>query len=95
MSPIYIYECLDCGFSFEVKQSFTEDALAKCERCEGKLTKVIQPATIVYKGAGFATTEFRGITGHKRKPNVTIGNVADLPEGERERAIEVMKDGTV
>ena len=93
--PVYVYSCSCCGDTFEVKQSFTDNAVSTCTKCGGSLTKVIQPATIVYKGAGFATTEFRGITGHKRKPNVTIGNVADLPEGERERAIEVMKDGTV
>ena len=41
--------------------------------------------TAIYKGPGFATTEARGITGRKRRPNIKVGTVGDLPPEEREK----------
>ena len=38
--PTYDYRCNDCGETFEIWQSFSEDALTECPTCEGELKKV-------------------------------------------------------
>jgi putative FmdB family regulatory protein len=56
--PTYGYECLDCGHSFETYQKITDDALTKCERCEGDLKKKIYPVGIAFKGSGFYVNDY-------------------------------------
>lgn len=71
--PIYIYHCANCGYEFEHSQHFNDPHLKKCPQC-GKLTlnKVFTPATVIYKGSGFYSTDHRsssgaGSTTHKKK----------------------------
>ncbi len=62
--PIYIYHCANCDHEFEHSQHFSDPHLKKCPRC-GKLTlnKVFTPATIIYKGSGFYSTDHRSSSG--------------------------------
>lgn len=84
--PIYEYECNECHYRFEIKQSFSDDSCVKCPDCsEDALHKVICPITVHYKGSGFQITEARGITGRKRRPNIKVGTVSNLPPEEREK----------
>jgi len=72
--PIYIYHCANCDFEFEHSQHFNDPHLKKCPQC-GKLTlnKVFTPATVIYKGSGFYSTDHRSSSGasgsaaHKKK----------------------------
>jgi predicted nucleic acid-binding Zn ribbon protein len=41
-------------------QSFTDDALTVCEKCNGKLRKLFNSVGIVFKGSGFYRTDSRG-----------------------------------
>jgi putative FmdB family regulatory protein len=58
--PIYLYECENCGGRFEAKQSFSDVPLKICPICEGRVHRVIQPASVVFKGSGFYVTDSRG-----------------------------------
>ena len=62
--PTYVYECAKCGDEFEQWQSFADDPLKKHPDCGGKVTKVLQPVGIVFKGSGFHKTDSRN--GSKR-----------------------------
>jgi putative FmdB family regulatory protein len=62
--PTYVYECAKCGQEIEAWQSFTDEPLKKHAGCGGRLTKVLQPVGIVFKGSGFHRTDSR--TGGKR-----------------------------
>ena len=86
--PIYVYRCESCEYEFEKRQSFDEEPLKVCPECGEQIHRVIFATPVHYKGAGFATTEARGITGRKRKPNIKVGTVHDLPPEERERALD-------
>ena len=33
--PVYAYACKDCGHAFDIRQSFSEDALTVCPECAG------------------------------------------------------------
>lgn len=58
--PTYEYECLDCGYVFEVFQKITDKPLEKCNNCNGKLKRLIGTGSgIIFKGSGFYATDYR------------------------------------
>jgi putative FmdB family regulatory protein len=58
--PTYEYSCTECGHTFEIVQSFSDDALTECRECRGALRKVFGSVGIVFKGSGFYKTDTRG-----------------------------------
>lgn len=57
--PKYAYECTECGHSFDIHQSFSDESLTVCPECEGKLRKVFGAVGVVFKGSGFYRTDSR------------------------------------
>jgi putative FmdB family regulatory protein len=55
--PTYQYACTECGADLEVVQSFSDDPLTTCPKCQGKLRKVYSAVGIVFKGSGFYRTD--------------------------------------
>ena len=53
--PTYQYRCQSCQAEFEVRQSFTENALTTCiaDACTGPVNKVFSGVGISFKGDGF------------------------------------------
>lgn len=52
--PTYSYACKACDHAFDIRQSFTDDALTMCPECgEPTLRKVLHPVGIAFKGSGF------------------------------------------
>ena len=58
--PTYQYACTECGHSFDIVQSFSEDSLTVCPECSGRLRKVFNAVGVVFKGSGFYRTDSRG-----------------------------------
>ncbi|HEY7104955.1 MAG TPA: FmdB family zinc ribbon protein [Acidimicrobiia bacterium] len=73
--PTYVYECAKCGDEFEQWQSFSDDPLKKHPGCGGKVTKVVQPVGIVFKGSGFHKTDSRN--GSKRSRGAAVDKDTD------------------
>lgn len=57
--PTYAYRCADCGHSFDIYQSFSDDALSVCPECEGELRKVFGSLGVTFNGSGFYRTDSR------------------------------------
>jgi putative FmdB family regulatory protein len=57
--PTYQYACTECGHSFDIVQSFSDDALTVCPECSGRLRKVFNAVGVVFKGSGFYRTDSR------------------------------------
>jgi putative FmdB family regulatory protein len=57
--PTYQYSCKDCGHSFDMVQSFSDDSLTVCPVCEGQLRKVYNAVGVVFKGSGFYRNDSR------------------------------------
>lgn len=57
--PTYQYLCTECEHEFEVVQSFSDDAISACEKCQGAVRKVYNSVGIVFKGSGFYKTDSR------------------------------------
>ena len=58
--PIYGYRCGSCGHEFEILQKMSDAPLTTCPKCSGRLTKILYPAGIIYKGSGYYTTDYKG-----------------------------------
>jgi putative FmdB family regulatory protein len=55
--PIYEYKCKK-GHVFEVRQSFTDEPLTKCEVCGAPVQKVFHSVSVHFKGPGFYNTDY-------------------------------------
>ena len=58
--PIYGYRCGIWGHQFETMQSVSAEPLKVCPKCQGKLTKLMYPAGVIFKGSGFYSTDYKG-----------------------------------
>ena len=56
--PLYDYECLSCGHVFELRQSFNDEPVGSCPRCEGSSRRKFHAVPVIYKGTGFYTTDY-------------------------------------
>ncbi len=63
--PIYEYECEACGATVEAFQKMSDPPLERCERCGGRLRKLLHPVAIHFKGSGFYTTDYGKGSGRK------------------------------
>lgn len=57
--PVYAYACKDCAHAFDIRQSFSEDALTVCPECGGGLRKKFNTVGVVFKGSGFYRNDSR------------------------------------
>lgn len=57
--PTYAYACKDCGYAFDIVQSFSEDSLTECPQCQGRLRKKFGNVGVTFKGSGFYRTDSR------------------------------------
>jgi putative FmdB family regulatory protein len=69
--PLYEYKCKK-GHTFDVIQSFSEDALTKCEVCGAKAERVLSAPAIHFKGSGFYNTDY----GTKRRAKENAANAS-------------------
>ncbi len=77
--PTYSYRCTACGNEFDVRQSFSDDALTVCEECGGNLRKLFNSVGIVFKGSGFYHNDSKS----KSKSNLTsTSSPASTSSGE-------------
>jgi putative FmdB family regulatory protein len=56
--PIYEYLCHDCSYKFELKQSMKDEAIAACDRCGKKVSRIISAPAIMFKGSGWYVTDY-------------------------------------
>jgi putative FmdB family regulatory protein len=56
--PLYEYRCLKCGALIEKIQKFSDPPLIKCEKCGGKLERLLSAPAIQFKGTGWYITDY-------------------------------------
>jgi len=75
--PTYEYECCECPNRFEVFQKMTEEHLKHCPKCKGKVRRLVGTGSgVIYKGAGFYTTEYRSESYKKREKEDKVTTTA-------------------
>ena len=78
--PTYSYRCADCGHSFDIQQSFTDDSLTVCPECGGTLRKVFGNIGVTFSGSGFYRTDSRS-TGEKKTTGTSEGGASKKDAG--------------
>ena len=61
--PFYEYECTKCHFHTEVLQKISDPPVSKCEKCKGKMKKLISQSTFHLKGSGWYVTDYASKSG--------------------------------
>jgi putative FmdB family regulatory protein len=87
--PLYEYRCSACGQTVDIQHGFKETVSDPCGKCGGTLTRVFNPAGIVFKGSGFYVTDSRpksseGSSGSSESK--TESKPADKPSGKGDAA---------
>jgi putative FmdB family regulatory protein len=79
--PTYQYACTECGHQLEAVQSFSDEPLAVCPECAGRLRKLFNSVGIVFKGSGFYRTDSRangkGEAKSDSKPTADSGSTSE------------------
>ncbi|MEN6372320.1 MAG: FmdB family zinc ribbon protein [Armatimonadota bacterium] len=75
--PTYEYECCECGHRFEVFQKITDDPITVCEKCSGRVRKVLFPVGIVFKGSGFYVNDYKKSGPVESKKSTSSGTSKD------------------
>lgn len=55
--PTYKYR-RDDGTTFTVQQSMTDDPMEKCPKTGQPVRRVIEPASVLFRGSGFHATDY-------------------------------------
>ena len=66
--PTFDYQCQKCGHVFEVRQSFSDAPITKCETCSGKVKKLFSPPAIIFKGSGFHCNDYKSNGAPRKAP---------------------------
>jgi putative FmdB family regulatory protein len=66
--PTYQYLCVKCENEFEVVQSFSDEPITQCPKCDGAVRKQFSSVGVVFKGDGFYRTDSRKKNEPKPEP---------------------------
>ena len=85
--PTYAYACTECEHRFEIVQSFVDDSLTECPKCDGRLRKLFNAVGVVFKGSGFYRTDSRNSAGSTSSDSSSSGGgttkTATKPEASK------------
>ena len=80
--PTYGYRCRSCGHEFEINQKITAEPLKVCPKCQGKLSKKVYAAGVIFTGSGYYTTDYKASA---KSDSAASGNgAASSSEGSSE-----------
>ena len=57
--PLYDYRCAACGQTIEIRHGFNDTHADPCPHCGGAMSRVFNPAPIIFNGSGFYITDSR------------------------------------
>jgi putative FmdB family regulatory protein len=89
--PVYTYRRED-GTTFDVRQKFLDEALQVCPSSGQAVSRVIQPAGIIFKGSGFYVND-NNKANNSANPTADNGDAkpektSDKPEAKPEKESE-------
>lgn len=77
--PIYKYLCEKCGNHVEVIQKVSDKPPKRCEKCRGRLSKIVSRTSFQLKGSGWYASDYS-------RKDATKGN--DKPEKKVDKSAE-------
>ena len=83
--PIYEYVCEKCGSHLEVLQKVSDAPLKRCQKCRGRLEKVISRTSFQLKGSGWYKSDYSGksaaVTADKAEKKSDAASSTDTASG--------------
>ena len=94
--PIYEYECNKCGHRFEAIQKVADAPLKKCEKCKGKVERLISSPAIQFKGTGWYVTDYAKKSGEpdSSKSKSTSSSDSDSSDSKKSSSKKKEKTGS-
>ena len=89
--PTYGYRCTQCGHQFEVFQRMSDEPIQTCPNCGGKVTKMLYPTGVVFKGSGYYSTDYKG-SGSSGSSNGSGPTTEGKPDSKPEAKPESKSD---
>ncbi len=80
--PVYTYR-RDDGSTFDIRQKFRDDPLDSCPTTGQAVSRVIQPAGIIFKGSGFYVNDNNKAN---NPANPSAANGDDKSAGDKEQS---------
>ena len=71
--PLYEYRCGACEHQFEVIQSYSDKPIRKCEKCGGKVSKLVSRSGFILKGGGWFKQDYSNAPASKSKDGGSSG----------------------
>jgi putative FmdB family regulatory protein len=81
--PTYSYACTDCDDRFDAVQTFSDDALTTCTKCDGRLRKLFNSVGVVFKGSGFYRNDSRDSSKSSSNGSSSSGSTATSSSTEK------------
>ena len=90
--PIYEYQCTKCRRMFEILQKMSDAPVRSCEKCGGRVKRLISSSAFILKGSGWYATDYaRKGKGGKDEKEEAAGEKA--PESTKEKESESGEPG--
>lgn len=85
--PIYEYECSKCGHRFESVQKVSDPPLTKCEKCKGKVERLVSSPAIQFKGTGWYVTDYarKGSRNEPSKSESSGSSTSEKPDSKKSK----------
>jgi len=61
--PLYEYECTKCNNHTEIFQRISDKPVTRCEKCNGKMKKLVSQSSFHLKGSGWYVTDYASKSG--------------------------------
>jgi putative FmdB family regulatory protein len=87
--PLYEYACVQCGQHIEKIQKFSDPPLTKCEKCGGRLKKLLSSPAIQFKGSGWYVTDYA-----RKSSTIPAGSSHESGNGDKGKGSEGAKKET-
>lgn len=87
--PIYEYRCSQCGDEIEAIQKFSDKPLRSCEKCGGRLEKLLSRSAFMLKGGGWYADGYKKGAKEAR----TTGSKASTADGSSSSASSASDKG--
>lgn len=85
--PLYEFECEKCHHRFEKIQSVSAPD-PKCEKCGGKVDRLLHAPAVQFKGSGWYVTDYAKSGNAKGKSDATTAEKSDTSPAKAETRTE-------
>lgn len=92
--PLYTYRRED-GSVFEIRQRFSDEALAVCPDTGQQVTRLVQAAGIIFKGSGFYVNDSKKSANGKKGKSAERSGEGAADKGKKEAPAAEKKDAPV